>query len=263
MNELGKICVADDDETFLNSTADLLRREGYYCDCAANAEAAASLLAGGEHDLLIADIKMPGNGNLEFVRSLPQIARGLPAILVTGYPSLNTAIESVQLPVVSYLIKPLDFEELLSKVRLGMQFSSTFKAVGASKRRLDAWKAYLVDIEQLMPASPSNAAPVSAAMFLNLTMTNLAGVLADLKGLTEAIAQGQSEQTVCHLFNCPRPEALTEGLRETISVLEKTKHAFKSKDLGELRRKLEVLVAEAKQPPGAAPAAGASDTAST
>ena len=61
MTQPGRILVADDEETFAESTADLLRREGYQCDTAREASIAATLLAGSQYDLLIADIRMPGN----------------------------------------------------------------------------------------------------------------------------------------------------------------------------------------------------------
>jgi DNA-binding NarL/FixJ family response regulator len=69
------------------------------------------------YDLLIADIKMQGNSDLEFIKALPQIAGEMPVILVTGYPSLNSAIESIQLPVVAYLVKPFELNELLVRVK--------------------------------------------------------------------------------------------------------------------------------------------------
>lgn len=116
MAELGRILLADDEELFLHSTADLLRRQGYECDCAVDARTAVEMLGKKSYDLLIADIKMPGNPDLEFIKELPRIAEGMPAILVTGYPSLNSAIQSIQLPVVSYLIKPFEFSDLLAQV---------------------------------------------------------------------------------------------------------------------------------------------------
>ena len=44
MSDLGKILIADDEETFLRSTADLLRREGYECDCVPDGITASGLL---------------------------------------------------------------------------------------------------------------------------------------------------------------------------------------------------------------------------
>ena len=116
MVEPRRILIADDEESFLYSTADILRREGYDCSCAADALAATEMLKEDSYDLLIADIKMQGNSDLEFIKALPQIAEGMPVILVTGYPSLNSAIESIQLPVVAYLVKPFELNELLVRV---------------------------------------------------------------------------------------------------------------------------------------------------
>jgi len=245
MAETGRILVADDDETFLLSTADLLRREGYYCDCAPDAAAAEKLLRAGRYDVLIADIRMPGNSDLEFVRSLPDTARGMPVILVTGYPSLGTAIESIRLPVVSYLVKPVDFDELLDRVRVAMQYSGTYEAVDATRTRVADWNQDLARLEHLMRLSRSDAAPLSTGAFINLTMSNIIGALWDLKSLTESIASRHGEPAACHLLNCPRPAALIEGIAQAVEVLEKTKRAFKSKELAELRRKLEGLIKEA------------------
>jgi len=113
--ELGRILLADDEETFLYSTCELLRRSGYRCDCAPNAATAAAMLREQKYDLLIADIKMPGNAELELIRDLPKLANGLPVILITGYPPIyGTA--AMHFPVMAYLIKPFDFSELLGVV---------------------------------------------------------------------------------------------------------------------------------------------------
>ena len=117
MAEVGSILIVDDEESFLRPTADLLRREGYECDCVTDIKTAKRMLGNEHYDLLIADIKMQGNWDLEFIKELPTIVEGLPAILVTGYPSLNSAIQSIELPVVAYLIKPFELNELLESVR--------------------------------------------------------------------------------------------------------------------------------------------------
>ena len=134
MTNLGRILIADDEEIFLNSMADLLRREGYECGCAPDAIVAAELLRSNDYDLLIADIKMEGNFELEFIQDLPQIAAGMPVILVTGYPSMKSAIQSVQLPVVAYLVKPFEFKELLEQVEKSIKNYLFFKPVRNIKK---------------------------------------------------------------------------------------------------------------------------------
>src|SRR5262245_30697854 len=117
MSLLGRILVADDEATFLESTVDLLREDGYECDGAADAYAAKKMLRKNKYNLLIADIKMLGNLKLELVTTLKSVAAGLPVILVTGYPSLGTAMLSTRLSVVGYLLKPVNFDDLLKLVQ--------------------------------------------------------------------------------------------------------------------------------------------------
>ncbi|MGH7451161.1 MAG: sigma-54-dependent transcriptional regulator, partial [bacterium] len=136
MSKLGRILVADDETTFLEATADLLRDEGFECDTAANAYMAKEMLCQKEYDLLIADIRMPGNLKMELIQRLQEIAAGLPAILVTGYASLDTAILSTRFSVAGYLLKPLDFDELLKLAREAItRYQAVHEFYRARKRR--------------------------------------------------------------------------------------------------------------------------------
>ena len=95
MNESNRILVADDD-LFRDTTAALLRKAGYAVDCASDAMEASQMLSAAQYDLLIADIKMPGNAQLQLVLEVSESARGLPIILATGYPALETAVKAVR-----------------------------------------------------------------------------------------------------------------------------------------------------------------------
>jgi DNA-binding NarL/FixJ family response regulator len=185
MTACERILIADDEETFLYSTAELLRRAGYACECAHDAASAAEKLQAGDHDLLIADIKMPGNPDLELIRALPQLARGLPVILITGYPTLRSAVQSIQLPVVAYLTKPLDFDELLAQVRSALEQSSAYRAVRSLRQRLREWGQDLQGIEQVMATDAFAASAVAADTVLALAVRNLVGCLGDLKPVME------------------------------------------------------------------------------
>lgn len=242
MAELGKILIADDEETFLLSTADLLRREGYQCQCVPNAESAAKALREGEYDLLIADIKMPGNADLELIRQLPTLAEGLPVILVTGYPSMKTAIDSVELPVVAYVPKPFEYEDLLGRVREGVRRYQAFKAMRRIRNRLRHWEEALRQVQVSSPELRLPGPATTMDCFLTVTFQNLIDSLWDLKNLAQSLSLGVSNQDVCHMWTCPRLSFLKKAMEDTIEVLEQTKDSFKSKDLGDLRKKLEGLM---------------------
>ncbi|MFQ5691437.1 MAG: response regulator [Nitrospinota bacterium] len=252
MTEKGHILLVDDDETFLRSTCDLLRARGYDCTGVPDVETAGRWLRESEYDLLIADIKMPGNAELEFIRALPPLAEGMPVILVTGYPSMQSAIQSIQLPVIAYLVKPFESDQLGAHVQRAVERSRMYRAVSQAQRRLQDWSRSLVGIREALREAPQYAPPTSVDSFLNLTFRNIAASLSDVKNLSEALAFDKEIQAPCHLMNCPRHKVLTDALVETIHVLEKTKSAFKSKDLGELRKKLSrVFEEEAGSTPAA------------
>ncbi len=242
MNDAGTILIADDEETFSHATADLLRQEGYACDCASDAEAAEKMLSQQRYDLLIADIKMPGNSELEFVKRLPRIAAGVPVILVTGYPSLRTAIQSVQLPVVAYMTKPLEFDDLRVQVRTSIESARVYHAVQDTRRQLEDSCSHLNSIERILKASPKPAPSTTVNNFVELTFLNIIGALSDLKHLTDSFRMENSKQEACHLLNCPKLQILTNALINAIDVLEHTKNSFRSKELGDLRRQLEMVV---------------------
>ncbi len=239
MTDLGRILIADDQESFLAATVEILRTEGYECDCALDAASAVKMLESAEYDLLISDIKMPGNENLEFIQSLRQVADGLPVILVTGYPSLRTAIQSIQLPVVAYLPKPFDYDELLKQVRNSIKNFRVSRVARNMEKNLEKWHEGLTDIRKTIGVQAEyEYDPKNVSGFFNFTLKNIAEALLGLRNLAEAITINSDQQEVCNLLNCPRLATLQDALSKVYATLERTKRAFRSKELGELSRTL-------------------------
>lgn len=241
-NELGRILLADDEEVFVRATAELLRDEGYRCDCACDATNALTLLRRGMYDLLITDIKMPGNPNLELIREVQRIATALPVIVVTGYPSLDSAIHSIDLPVVAYLVKPLDFGQFLSTVGRWVEQSRAYQTVCHVQYGLETWSQDLGRIKQLLepPAKRPSSQLVDA--FVAGTLKNVAGSLTEIQRMAGALARHHAEPEQRWICELARTETMVDLLRETVDVLERTRNAFKSKQLGQLRHKLQVVL---------------------
>jgi DNA-binding NarL/FixJ family response regulator len=103
------------------------------------------------YSLIIADIKMPGNSELEFIHLLPQIAPGVPVILVTGYPTLRSAVQSIQLPVVAYLTKPLEFDELLGQIQAVLAKSQADQTLRMMKHQAQELWQNLQNLERAIP----------------------------------------------------------------------------------------------------------------
>jgi DNA-binding response OmpR family regulator len=242
MSSAGLILLADDDVAFRKATVMLLKNYGYECDCAGSGDEAASLLQAKSYDLLISDIEMPGNQDLQLIRALPKLREGLPVILMTGYPSVQSAAQSVGLAVASYLIKPVTPGLLLESVAAAVERSRCHRIVADARQR---FLATCTDMEQLESALryPSDAASAgSIKLFLDLTMKNVAYSLQDLRSLIDILASSARPAEDLRVLQNSRPLVLLDALRDTILVLEKTKSSFRSKELGELRKRLEILI---------------------
>ena len=241
MTSRGRILLADDEATFLSSTADLLRGAGFECETVADGEAALACAGAGTFDLLITDLEMPGNSDLELVRRIAESSGGLPVIILTGYPSVRSAIACIELPVAAYLVKPVVFTDLLARVESAVARFRSYRALESAERRLRDWRREFETVATVQRGSAPLPAPAIDA-FLSLTLRNVMGSLTDLDQLGRALSGRPVDEHPCQLMNCPRGAQLLEAVRETIQVLEETKSAFKSKTLGELRHRLELLL---------------------
>lgn len=244
-----RILLADDEDTFRLSTAALLREEGYSCDCAQDSEEASRLLS-DRHDVLISDVRMPGNTQLEFLRSVHHRFPSLPIIVVTGYPSVQTAIDSLRLSFVDYLVKPLEWSELKRSVGDAVGRSRLVRHVRHARQEAARLAESLATLEETAAVTDPSTGAYDLALTVNRYLA--AGAL-QMGGLAAEIGQALSAMTepghaktvdLCRHLQCPRLTAYDRALRDAIDVLERTKSAFKSKDLGELRKRLETLLKE-------------------
>ncbi len=232
----GRVLIADDDEAFRTATTAFLRRQGFECEGAKDSTSAIERLRTSDFELLISDINMPGNAGLELVEKLPDVAGALPVILLTGHPSVQSAARSVRLRVAAYLVKPCDAEELLTLSEQAIANYRGYKAVASNRQKIEAWSRDLAQIEEVLRNQPNGAAPATIESFLNTTLSNILSVLVDLKKFTEAVTTPGGQRKVLEQVTLHR------ALEETIDVLERTKQSFKSKELGELRKRLEALL---------------------
>ncbi|MCP4606239.1 MAG: response regulator [Proteobacteria bacterium] len=242
MPEKGQILIADNEDVFRTSITTLLRGSGYECDTASDAAQATEMLQYDNYDLIICDIQMPGNLELEFVRNIQHIAKGVSVILVTGSPSLDTAIDSVGLPVIAYLVKPVDTEALLVLVQKAIGRRLAYRTFTGFEERLKTWRTKLVRIGEPIADTTQDSSSMTIDTYLSLTLHNVVDCFEDLKNITEALSEERVSSEACHLLECPRLSSLTGAITETIAVLERTKGSFKSKELGQLRKRLKEIV---------------------
>jgi DNA-binding NtrC family response regulator len=86
---------------------------------------------------------MPGNSDLGLVREVSQIARELPIIIMTGHPTVESAVRSLQLTVTAYLVKPFERETLLVNVERAIRGFHAIRTVQNAQNRVEEWRSRL------------------------------------------------------------------------------------------------------------------------
>jgi DNA-binding NarL/FixJ family response regulator len=123
----GHLLFADDDDAIRGPLSLALRKAGFQVDSAATAYEASGLLQRSDYDLLIMDINMPGNEELQMARLRHEGKPIAPIMLITGYPSFESAVSAVRYGVVDYITKPIDPEDLFQRVDAGVRRGRTLR----------------------------------------------------------------------------------------------------------------------------------------
>jgi DNA-binding NtrC family response regulator len=110
-----KIFVVDDERIVRVTTADYLRDSGYEVKEFASAQSALQVLKEfNEHvDIIITDLNMPNMNGLEFLSKIKELRPDSFVLLMTGYATVETAVEAMKLGAYDYISKPFNIEELL------------------------------------------------------------------------------------------------------------------------------------------------------
>jgi PAS domain S-box-containing protein len=116
-----KVLVVDDDQFALRSMAKVLGGESYEVVTAASGSEAIALLRQDTFDLVLTDLKMPEVDGLEVLRRAREMAPQAPVLILTGYASLESAIEALREGAYDYLVKPCSGDELKLKIARGLE----------------------------------------------------------------------------------------------------------------------------------------------
>jgi len=244
-----RILIADDEETFRESTVAILADAGYVCNAARDTTEAERLLEAG-YDLLLADIRMPGNSQLEFLETVSRRHPDLPVVVMTGYPSVGTVIESFRLSIVDYLIKPIDLDELKKAVDRGLRRRSIARAVQDAMNETAKMAGIFERLGRSMSEYGGGAqVEWTAQEYMAQAMTHISQLSA-VVGRTLGASRSTDPQgptDICALMKCPRLGRYEAAIEMAIQVMERTRTSFKSKEIGTLRQHLECVLRECRR----------------
>src|SRR5437867_4364998 len=123
----GSILVVDDERRQREIYRDILQDEGYEIETAPSGEAALKLLAQRRFDLVITDLNLTGMTGVQLLSEIVAADPTVAVVLITGYPSIQSAIEATKKGVYQYLEKPVDRDRLLAVVGEVFQHLATLK----------------------------------------------------------------------------------------------------------------------------------------
>lgn len=121
------ILVVDDEGAIRYSISKTLQRVGYQVHTASSGEEALEMMDSQRYDVVLTDIRMPGLTGVELLAEIKKSAPDAVVILLTGYASLETAIESLRLGAHDYLVKPSSSQDIRQSVSQGLERAQNMK----------------------------------------------------------------------------------------------------------------------------------------
>lgn len=116
-----KILVVDDEPNVLMTVEAILQQEGYEVETSSGGAAAVETIRRHHYDLVLTDLKMPEVDGLAVLAEVRKVSPETVTVMMTGYGSVSSALEAVQLGAYEYLMKPMEVPELKLAVRRSLE----------------------------------------------------------------------------------------------------------------------------------------------
>jgi DNA-binding NtrC family response regulator len=123
-DDIVRILIVDDEKVMQESCSRILVKEGYQVYIANSGEEAIEKFDREFCDLVLLDLKMPGMGGIETLRRLKEMEPGLTVLIMTGYPSIETAVRAIKLGAYDYITKPFTPDALRIAVNRALERKS-------------------------------------------------------------------------------------------------------------------------------------------
>jgi len=111
------VLVVDDELLIRDLLYDFFLEKGYKVSVADSGPAALEKLGKQTFDVLLVDLKMPAMDGIEFIKEARKKKIETPVVIITGFPSLETALDALRQRVFDYIIKPFNINQLFATVR--------------------------------------------------------------------------------------------------------------------------------------------------
>jgi signal transduction histidine kinase len=116
-----KVLVVDDEESVVVTIKAILQLDGYDVDTTTKGVVARSMVRETEYDLVLTDLRLEDGDGLDVLRAVRERSPETVTIMLTGYASLESAVQALRAGAYDYLIKPSEVEELRATVARGLE----------------------------------------------------------------------------------------------------------------------------------------------
>ncbi len=154
---MSRILIVDDERSIRLTLCEFLRQEGYEADCAEDVPAASRMMEDSNYDVVVSDIIMPRVSGMELLSIVRAKSKDIQYIVMTGEPSVDTAISSVQQGANDYLVKPITREAFLKAVRSAALVKELTDQKTALEQANQAYQRNLEHIVELRTNELQNA----------------------------------------------------------------------------------------------------------
>ncbi len=133
MGEPARILIIDDDESIRKVLATILEENGYIVDTAQNGKEAIEKTDTKFYNLALIDIRLPDIEGTTLLGKIKETIPKMRKIIVTGYPSLQNAVEAINKAADGYIMKPFDVEKVLKTIEEQLKKQKTEKKFSQEK----------------------------------------------------------------------------------------------------------------------------------
>ena len=209
MEEAARVLVVDDERVIREILADFLSLEGFWVRTAEDGSAALVELSRSHFDLVLSDLKMPTMGGLELLEAIKIHTPNVVTIIMTGFGTVETAIDAMKRGAYDYILKPFKVEEVVYTIRRGLE-----------KQKLQAENLRLRETLSLYKVSEAIAASLSVeAVMRTVVDAALHEIEADIVLVLLDDGSGHFHERVREVH--PRFMGQTEGIQIDVeAVLE-------------------------------------------
>jgi len=144
------ILVVEDELDMLKGLMKMLERESYKVDGVSSGTEAIKRLEQSVFDVVITDLKLPGSSGIEVLKKLKEISPESVGIMITGYGTVESAVEAMRLGAYDYILKPFDMQKIKIVVRNALDQSSLLRENRYLKKKMqNEWQ-----VEHVIGKSP-------------------------------------------------------------------------------------------------------------